>query len=401
MSEGAALGEQQSAAMSLAPELPAVPELGPRVVFFTGGTALRALSQHLTPYTHNSVHLVTPFDSGGSSAALRRAFGMPAVGDVRNRLLALADTTLVPSSVLDVCNRRLPDTGDRDALLQQLYALASEKDPCWQDVPRIFGEVLRVHLRYFLEKMPPTFDPCKASVGNLVLAGGYLHHRGQFGPVLGLMSRLLHVRGTVLPIVSESLHLAAELLDGSVVVGQHKLTGYGAPSPLASPIHRLFLTVHTPESARQPHQPCVPTLHPLAATYIRAADAICYPMGSFFTSVVANLMPAGVGSAVAEARCPKVYIPNTGSDPEQAHLTVAASVATLLGVLRQDAGDVPASQLLQKVVLDLRGGTYACGVDVEGITAQGVEVCDIPLGCADQKHDAELTARAVMQIARR
>ena len=66
------------------------PPLGPRLVFFTGGTALRDLSRQLIHYTHNSVHLVTPFDSGGSSAALRRSFAMPAVGDIRNRLLALA-----------------------------------------------------------------------------------------------------------------------------------------------------------------------------------------------------------------------------------------------------------------------------------------------------------------------
>ena len=379
------------------------PELGPRVVFFTGGTALRALSQHLTKHTHNSVHLVTPFDSGGSSAALRRAFGMPAVGDLRNRLLALADTSLVPQSVLDFCNMRLPDgaegqeQGQRAALLRRLYEIGSEKDPVWQDVPRIFGEVLRVHLRYFLEKMPPSFDPGKASLGNLVLAGGYLHHGGQFAPVLGLVSRLLHVHGTVLPVVSESLHLAAELEDGSTMVGQHKLTGYGQPSPLHSPIRRLFLTVHSPESGLPTREECVPRLHPLAATYVRAADAICYPMGSFYTSVVANLLPAGVGSAVAEARCPKFYIPNTGGDPEQRGLSVAGAVHALLQVLRRDAGDLPAQRLLQSVVLDLRHGRYE-DVDVDGIRAQGVSVHDMPLGCVGQHHDAALTAQAVLDM---
>lgn len=375
-----------------------LPEWGPRVVFFTGGTALRALSQHLTRYTHNSVHLVTPFDSGGSSATLRHAFGMPAVGDIRNRLLALADTAVVPQAALDVCNMRLPEQGERDALLQRLYALASEKDVVWAEVPRIFGEVLRVHLRYFLERMPPGFDPRMASIGNLILAGGYLHHRGQFGPVLGLMARLLHVRGTVLPIVSESLHLAAELADGSVVAGQHRLTGNGAPAP-GQPIRRLFLTVHSPEKGSVPLEECVPALHPLAATYVRAADAICYPMGSFYTSVLANLLPAGVGKAVAEARCPKLYIPNTGCDPEQSHLSVAAAVATLLATLRRDAGDVPTEQLLQRVVVDLREGCYACGVDVDGLRAQGVDVCDMPLGCGGQRHDPELTAQAIMSLA--
>ena len=84
-----------------------LPALGPRLVFFTGGTALRGLSRSLTRYTHNSVHLVTPFDSGGSSAALREAFALPAVGDIRNRLAALADS-MIPQSVLDFWEMRLP-----------------------------------------------------------------------------------------------------------------------------------------------------------------------------------------------------------------------------------------------------------------------------------------------------
>jgi 2-phospho-L-lactate transferase/gluconeogenesis factor (CofD/UPF0052 family) len=67
------------------------PALGPRILFFSGGTALRGLSRLLPGWTERSIHLVTPFDSGGSSAALRRALGMPAVGDLRNRILALAD----------------------------------------------------------------------------------------------------------------------------------------------------------------------------------------------------------------------------------------------------------------------------------------------------------------------
>ena len=44
-----------------------LPELGPKVLFFSGGTALRDVSRRLKRYTHNSIHLITPFDSGGSS----------------------------------------------------------------------------------------------------------------------------------------------------------------------------------------------------------------------------------------------------------------------------------------------------------------------------------------------
>ena len=68
-----------------------VPELGPKILFFSGGSALKDLSTKLINYTHNSIHIITSFDSGGSSAKLRDTFHMPSVGDLRNRLMALAD----------------------------------------------------------------------------------------------------------------------------------------------------------------------------------------------------------------------------------------------------------------------------------------------------------------------
>ncbi|MDD4701779.1 MAG: 2-phospho-L-lactate transferase CofD family protein, partial [Desulfovibrio sp.] len=169
--------------------LTAFPVLGPRLTFFTGGTALRGLSRELIHHTHNSVHLVTTFDSGGSSAALRRAFAMPAVGDIRNRLLALADSSVVPSAVLDFCASRLPAEAEvlteavpsagsmsssgkkapADFLRQQLTAMGRPAHPVWKTMPRVFADALRLHLNFFLDRMPPDFDPFRACFGNLVL----------------------------------------------------------------------------------------------------------------------------------------------------------------------------------------------------------------------------------------
>ena len=227
-----------------------LPALGPRLVFFTGGTALRGLSRSLTRYTHNSVHLVTPFDSGGSSAALREAFALPAVGDIRNRLAALADS-MVPQSVLDFWEMRLPAEGDSEALRARLRAMGSAGHPCWRPLPPVMADVMRVHLGYFLERMPDDFRPQKASMGNLLLAGGYLHFQRNFTPVLSLFSRLLQVRGVVLPIVNACLHLAAELADGSVLVGQHHFCR------LTQPVRRLYLTVHEPGRTSTALTPCL------------------------------------------------------------------------------------------------------------------------------------------------
>ncbi len=372
------------------------PRLGPSIVFFTGGTALKTLSQELCNYTHNSVHLVTPFDSGGSSATLRTAFGMPAVGDARNRLLALANPKLVPKELIELCESRLPDEGTREELLQNLYALASEKHQAWGNIPRLFAEPLRVYLRYFLEKMPANFDPKHASIGNLFLAGGYLHNKRQWGPILAQFSRLLQVRGVVMPITTKSLHLGAQLCDDEYIVGQHRITGYGQEGPLV-PVKRLFLLPHDKGKKTAAQQECRANVLLAAATYIRTADAICYPMGSFYTSVLANLLPAGVGKAVNQANCPKFYIPNVGHDAEQRTLSVAHAVAVILKTLRLDAGDVPTSSLLQRIIVDTKHGFYPCGIDLEGVRAQGVEVCDMPLLAKKTYiHDAKLTAKAVM-----
>lgn len=412
---------------------------GPRIVFFTGGTALKALCHALTPHTHNSVHLVTPFDSGGSTAVLRRYIRMPAVGDLRNRLLALADPAVATPPLVALCDLRLADAGEHDTLMQRLYALASERDPAWRGIDPLVADVLRLHLRWFLEFAPPGFDPHGACLGNLLLAGGYLRHGGGLGPVLHLFSRLFRVRGTVAPIVDDDLHLAAELADGTVLLGQHRITGKGAPG-ITVPVRRLFLTRTRPEgggtdgeadddatgkergqgvganASAHPTEARVP-VSGVAARHIADADLICFPMGSFYTSVLANLLPEGVGRAVAEAPCPKVYLANSGVDPEQLGLSVADCAAALLAALRRDAGaDVPAARLLGTVVVDTRSGVYPGGIDQEGLRALGVELLDEPVvrvlsggarpGGARPvdmagRHDAEAVAGLLPRLARR
>lgn len=413
---------------------------GPRIVFFTGGTALKSLSHALTDRTHNSVHLVTPFDSGGSTAVLRRYIRMPAVGDLRNRLLALADPTVATPPLLALCDLRLADAGEYDTLMQRLYALGSERDPAWRGIDPLVADVLRLHLRWFLEFAPPGFDPHGACLGNLLLAGGYLRHGGGLGPVLHLFTRLLRVRGTVVPIVDDDLHLAAELAEGTVLLGQHRITGKGVPG-ITAPVRRLFLTRTRPDDAGQAEAggqagaggpggtgdeerhggeggKCAPpaearvSVSDAAARHIAQADLICFPMGSFYTSVLSNLLPQGVGRAVAAVPCPKVYVPNTGTDPEQLGLSVADCVAVLLAALRRDAGaDVPADRLLQTVVVDTRNGVYPGGIDREGLRAQGVAVLDAPVARAlpdggahaaavAGRHDAEAVADLLLRLAR-
>lgn len=63
---------------------------------------------------------------------------------------------------------------------------------------------------------------------------------------------------------------------------------------------------------------------------IDVAEIICYPMGSFYSSIVANLLPGGVGTAVAANPCPKVFVPNTVPDAEQSGMSMSDAVGTLV-----------------------------------------------------------------------
>jgi CofD-related protein of GAK system len=351
------------------------PEIGPTVLFFSGGSALRHTSRTLTEYTHNSVHLITPFDSGGSSAKLRDAFPMISVGDLRNRLMALADTRLKGHpEVYRLFDTRLPKHDSQADLRVRLAEMVAGRDPLVAAVPLPLRKLIRNHLGYFSEHMPASFDLRGASVGNLILAGGYLNNRNDIDAVIFLFSKLVAVRGIVRPVVDSNLHLSAELADGTVVVGQHLITS--REQPLSAPIRELRLT----ETVEAPEQLAEVEIDRRTIQLIDEAELICFPIGSFWTSVMANLLPKGVGSEIARAGCPKVYVPNTGTDPEELGLAPHDQVRLLLEQLRRDAGaETPTELLLHFVLVDSVRGEYSGGLDIDAIEALGVEVIDTPL----------------------
>ena len=307
------------------------PELGPHVLFFSGGSALNYVSQVLKSYTHNSIHLVTPFDSGGSSAVLRMAFEMPSIGDLRSRLMALADETITGHpDVYELFTHRFPKDVKNSELLIQLEEMCAGKDPLIRAVSNPMRRLIRTQMGYFYDAMPDSFDLRGASIGNLILAGGYLNNHQHLDPIIFLFSKLVGVRGIVRAIVNDNLHLGADLEDGSCVIGQHRLTGK-EQAPLTSPIKQLFLS-NNPEK----YVPAQAQIRKKNRNLIKTAELICYPPGSFYTSLIANLLPLGVATTIASNECPKVYIPNLGHDPEQVGMTMDSSIQTLLHYLQAD-----------------------------------------------------------------
>lgn len=370
------------------------PELGPRILFFSGGTALNPLSRELTRYTHNSIHIVTPFDSGGSSAKLREAFRMPAVGDLRSRLMALADQTVKGNpEILALFAHRLPSQEDHHALLQRLERFCAGNDPLIRRIPDPMRTIVRSHLRTFRERMPVDFDLRGASIGNLILTAGYLINRRRIDPVIFLFSKLAEVRGIVRPVMNSYLHLAAQLETDEWIVGQHLLTGKEV-SPLKIRIKQVCIsrTRPLPDPLNAPVREKIRNL-------ILRAELICYPMGSFYSSLVANLLPQGVGRAVADNDCPKVYVPNAGVDPEQFGMSLADNVRTLLHYLRQGRGThQPAAKLLNFVLLDVNDAVYAQKMDVDEVRSLGVEVIRMPLSMDPGQAKPALDAKRVIEV---
>ena len=373
------------------------PELGPKILFFSGGSGPAALSRELINYTHNSIHLITPFDSGGSSAVLRRAFNMPAVGDLRNRMMALSDMSVRGNAeVRRLFAHRLPLDQEPWQLVERVEAMAQGRDPMLKAIPDPLRKIIRNHLSYFLMAMPPDFDLAGASIGNLVLVGGYLNNGRHLDPVIFLFSKLAEVRGVVRPVVNRDLHLAARLADGRVILGQHRLTGRKSP-PLTSPIVEIGLNQGLEEV-----RPATAEIRPKIRQLIAEAELICFPVGSFYTSLLASLLPSGVGEAVAANPCPKIFVPGTAPDPEVLAGGVAARVAELLAVLGATEGPRrPEGRVLDYVLLDRDWRDYPGGLDQAALEALGVRTIKAEL-ISEQSApltDGRLLAEALLSLA--
>lgn len=157
-----------------------------------------------------------------------------------------------------------------------------------------------------------------------------------------------------------------------MIIGQHLITGKEV-APLTSRIEKLFLV-------NGDYLPVKCTIREKVRTFIRQADLICYPMGSFFTSVIANLLPREMGRTIGTNRCPKVFIPNTGIDPELIGHDVVSQVEMLLHVLRKDDPEhVRVSDVLHFVIMDTSDERYQGGVDEERLESLGVSVLRLPL----------------------
>lgn len=371
-----------------------LPSLGPRILFFSGGSALNDIARRLKSYTHNSCHLITPFDSGGSSQVLREAYDMPAVGDLRSRLMALADETdLGQPDIYRLFTYRFANDADASALQAEFETVVSGQHELMRAISQPMRSLILTQLRVFAEHCPDDFAFSGASLGNLILAGGYLANERALEPVLFLMSKMVAVLGTVRAIVDKNLAIGARLTNGETILGQRQITGKEV-APISAPIRELFFAKGSKPVLRDKI-----VLPKRNRKLIERTDLICYPPGSLYTSVIANLLPCEVGASIAQRGVPKVYIPSLGYDPECPGMDLCDCVAALLVALRADAGHACSnSDLITAVICDSQTVDAAQIRRVQ--KEHGIPCVPLPLAAQDRpdRYDPERVCEALLSL---
>lgn len=370
------------------------PSEGPAMALFTGGSGAHALSKELIRHTHNTSHILPVFDDGGSSRALRLAFGMPPPGDLRHRLIALADRSLPGSrEMVRLLQHRLSADATPQALQSELDAFLGDSHALLAPVaPRPRRKIL-AHLRRFAEHQPPDLDLRRANIGNLVIAGAYLV-AADLASVLAEIAALLAIRGSVVPVCGGGrYYLSASLEDGSELHGQ---------SCISTQRHAAVRELAIVEQDGAGWRRATPELNPLAELAIRDAPIVVYAMGSLYTSLVPSLLVSGVGRAIRSTCCPKVFVANLVRDCETPGMTAAQLLEVVLASLRRSdsrAGEV--SDYVHYALVSDHGDSDRDGripVDLERIRALGVQPIVLPLELRRGIHDPETVAATLLSL---
>lgn len=319
---------------------------GPKVVAVGGGTGIPTLLRGLKHYTANITAVVTVADDGGSSGRLRTEFGILPPGDIRNCLVALADT---------------------ETLMERLFQHRFTN-----------GDGLTGH-----------------PFGNLLILA-MTETTGNFYDAVRASSQILAIRGRVMPATLDQVVLKAQLESGGIVVGESLI----GRSP--SPIRRLYLERVAPEpDGSKEIQPLTDALHAL-----EQADIIVLGPGSLYTSILPNLLVPGVADAVRRSRALKVYVCNVMTQPgETDQYTVSQHIQALIdhagyGIINTClVNSQPISEPLLKKYLE----QHAIPVRIDAKESQrlGVEVVRAALLDDNQeyvRHDPDKLAREISQL---
>lgn len=214
---------------------------GPSIAAIGGGTGLSVLLTGLKHYTSNLTAIVTVMDDGGSSGRLREEMDILPPGDIRNCIIALSDDESIMGKVFQ---HRFQSGGE-----------------------------LSGH-----------------SLGNLFIAG-MEEITGGFDRSIEEASKLLNIRGQVLPSTLADTDLEATLSSGEQVRGESSI------SEKSGAIKKVELADKAPP-------------HPEAVSAIENAEYIILGPGSLFTSLIPNLLVENVADEIKKSEARKFFVVN-------------------------------------------------------------------------------------------
>lgn len=217
-----------------------------KVIVFGGGTGLSCLLKGLKQFPVDITAVVSVCDDGGSTGILRDEFDILAVGDIRKVLVALSQTE---SSVEELLNHRFNTNGTLN----------------------------------------------KHTVGNILLTAA-TEMTGSIQQGIELLGKVLNLCGNVMPVTESNITLSAEMMDGSVVDGEHFITAS------SKKIKRVFYK-ETPE------------INDSLLKEIKSADLIVFSMGSLYTSILPCLLSKEIINKLDKSSAPIVYACNLFTQP--------------------------------------------------------------------------------------
>lgn len=309
----------------------------PRIVVIGGGTGLSVMLRGLKEKPLDITAIVTVADDGGSSGVLRSELQIPPPGDIRNVLIALADVEPLLSQMLQ--HRFSSGTG------------------------------LAGH-----------------SLGNLILAA-MKDITGDFVEGVKALSRVLAVRGRVLPASDHEIILKAEMQDGTIVEGESNIPKAGGT------IKRVFI---------EPADVC-----PLeeAVEAIREADAILVGPGSLYTSILPNLLVPKLAETIMNSEAIKLFVCNVMTQPgETDNFTVSDHLRAIYDHVGHHIFDyviVNNGEIPPKVQSKYaEQGAKAVQLDLEEVKRLGYHVIAdrLVLYRTYLRHDAERLSHHIFQL---
>lgn len=312
----------------------------PRIVSIGGGNGLSTLLRGLKKFRADLSVIVTVTDDGGSSGRLREELGALPPGDIRNCMIALSED---------------------EGLMSRLFRFRFSSEGALDN--HSFGNL-------FLTAM--------ASV------------TGDFAEAVRLTSEVLAIKGVIYPSTNSSVHLWAELEDGTTVEGETRISASGKR------IRRVHLS----------REDALPLKGALEA--IEAADLITIGPGSLYTSLIPNMLVKEVIDAVRRSSAAKLYIQNIMTQPGE---TEGYSAADHAQALAEHCGGnlfsnvlvnnrTPSAEMLRRYEAEHSGMVH---VDRARLEAMGLNVVEHDLLTEDGKirHDPDRLARAVFEIRSR